>query len=154
VGIGVLRTSFPSSDPFGTFAIVKNRRRRTLAIVEKDVRSLSFSALKDPTGRWYLPYNTGFYAFDCGLLVENDLPDYCTPPKEVLPGLPRAPKAGYAATDILPLAARPAVLAIDGSDFAVIKNAQDLAAVSALGRRLKLDSLCAEVDRTLSRNVD
>lgn len=154
VGVGVLRPSFPSSDPFGTFAIVKNRRRRTLAIVEKEARTPSLSALKDPTGRWYLPYNTGFYVFECGLLIENDLPDYCTPPKEVLPGLPRAPKAGYAATDILPLAARPAVLVVDGSDFAVIKDARDLAVLSALGKRLKLDSACAEVDRTLSRNVD
>lgn len=146
LGVGILRSSFPANDPFGTFALVKEQERDQLMIVEQDLRTPELMRLQDPTGTWFLPYNTGFYVFDADLLMQASLPDYATPPKEVIPGLPRAPKIGYAATDILPLAKNPAVLAIDQSRFAVIKKAEDLEALAALGKQFGLDRICAEVN--------
>jgi hypothetical protein len=101
--------------------------------------------LKDPDERYFLPYNTGFYIFDSEVLRNNDLPDYATPPKEVLPELPRSPKVGYAATDILALTRRSAVLAIQPDSYGVIKNADDLERLADMAKRFGLDEICRHV---------
>lgn len=99
VGVGIARDAFSEDDPYGTFVVVSKDNRHQLIIVEQDVRNEKTRTLKQ--GANYLPYNTGLYIFDCQLLQQSDLPDYATPPKEILPDLPRAPKVGFAATDIV-----------------------------------------------------
>ena len=144
VGVGILRTEFTSSDPFGTYVMVEKGTTRKMVIVEQEIRNETTMTLKDESSRYFLPYNTGLYAFDNTLLSESDLPDYATPPKEVLPDLPRSPKIGFAATDIFSLARKPGVLCIPSNSFAVIKTADDLALVSALGKKFGIDEMCEE----------
>jgi hypothetical protein len=116
-----------------------------MIIVEQEIRNETTMSLKDESDRHFLPYNTGLYAFDGALLAGSDLPDYATPAKEILPDLPRSPKVGYAATDIFGLAKNPGVLCIPPTSFAVIKTADDLGVVTALGKRFKIDRMCGDV---------
>jgi hypothetical protein len=126
VGVGIPRANFDVKDPFGTFVVINKNGNRALRIVEQDIRNDETRAITDKDTGAHLPFNTGLYAIDRKLIEDNGLPDYATPPKEVLPGLPRSPKIGYAATDILPLAKRPLVLTVDPAMYAVIKTAEDL----------------------------
>jgi hypothetical protein len=142
VGVGILRTTFPPSDPFGTFVIVKRDGRESLAIVEQGIRNDATRGLTDETGQYHLPYNTGLYVFDTELLAGNALPDYATPPKEILPSLPRSPKIGYAITDIMPLAHSGAVLAVEPDSYENIKSAGDLPKLAALAQRFGIVDLC------------
>ena len=144
IGAGIVRTAFDALDPFGTYVTVVNKTAEKVIIIEQDIRNDTTRALRDETGRFFLPYNTGLYAFKNELLTENDLPDYATPPKEILPNLSRSPKIGYAATDIFSLAGSAAVLSIPANSFAVIKNADDLALLTELGKRYGLDKICHE----------
>jgi len=142
VGVGIPRNRFDSNDPFGTFvAIEKKGGKRTVCIVEQGVRNDETRLIKDSGTDAYLPFNTGFYAIDRGLLINNELPDYATPPKEVLPGMPRSPKIGYAATDLLPLASNPVILTVSPDSYAVIKTADDLETLSEAAYRFKLNEL-------------
>jgi hypothetical protein len=143
VGVGVLRTHFDKTDPYGTFVDVEKDGKGSLVIVEQEIRNAATMAVRDETGEFYLPFNTGLYVFDIALLAKSGLPDYATPPKEILPGLARSPKTGYAATDILPGAKHGAVLAVAPESYAAIKNADDLAVLSALARRHGIIDLCA-----------
>ena len=143
VGVGIARAGFGANDPYGTFVLVKQGTAQKLVIIEQTVRNDQTRTIKDSTGTVFLPYNTGLYAFDAKLLAGCDLPDYATPPKEVLPGLAKSPKIGYAATDILPFAKNPVVLALTSDMFAVIKTAEDLNVLSFLGRNVGLDKICA-----------
>jgi hypothetical protein len=54
------------------------------------------------------------------------MPDYATPPKIILEEIEKSPKIGYAATDIIAFAKKPAVLTVSNDDFRVIKNAEDI----------------------------
>ncbi len=144
LGVGIARESFPDDDPYGTFVTITRNDRHSLNIVEPAIRNEETRRLRDPeTGR-HLPYNTGFYAIDLSLLSAQSLPDYATPPKEVLPGIPRSPKVGYAATDLVSLASNPAVLTIDTKSYGVLKKSDDLKRLSTLGKRLGLDRICAQ----------
>jgi hypothetical protein len=143
LGVGIIRDSFPESDPYGTFVSLKTDKRLTTVILEQDIRNDATRAVTDAKGSFFLPYNTGFYAFRNRLLLDNDLPDFATPPKELRPDLPRAPKIGYAAIDVITLANDPIILTIDGSLFGVLKNADDLERLSALGKMFGLDRLCS-----------
>lgn len=138
VGVGIRRTSFPESDPYGTFVNLRHGTTDRLQIVEQQSMTNRIRSLKDSKG-FHLPYNTGFYALSPELLLKSELPDYATSPKEIRPDLPRAPKIGYAATDLLPLARSSAVLAIDPSRFAVLKNADDLPRLSEMVRAFGLE---------------
>ncbi len=141
VGIGVARSSFPHEDPYGTYVLIQNQdQEKKLIIVEKDIRTKQTYLVQNKETRSYLPFNTGFYIFDCTLLSENNLPDYATPAKEVLLWLPPAPKIWYAATDIIALAKKPAVLTINPSTFWVIKNSSDLPILSKLAKDFWLDA--------------
>ncbi|MDO5576515.1 MAG: hypothetical protein Q4F84_05500, partial [Fibrobacter sp.] len=142
LGTGILRNDFPPKDPFGTFVTLKKGSCVSTQILEQDIRNETTRTIKDSSGKFFLPFNTGFYAFRNQLLKNNTLPDYATPPKEILPELPRSPKVGYAATDILPLANDPVILAVDESHFKVLKAAPDLEALSEFGKAFKLDSFC------------
>lgn len=142
LGIGILRDIFTEKDPFGTFVSVEKGDLKKTLIIEQNVRNDATRSLKDPSGNYYLPFNTGFYAFKNDILKENNLPDYATPPKEMLPGYERSPKIGYAATDLLPLAKDPIILAIDAQMFGVLKTADDLKLLSSLGKKFGLDKLC------------
>lgn len=144
LGVGILRSSFPPADPYGTFVALQNDTTKTTMIIEQDVRNDLTRTIKDPSGTYFLPFNTGFYAFDNKLLLQQDLPDFATPPKELRTDLPRSPKIGYAATDLVTLAHDPVVLALDPSLFGVLKNADDLALLSAMGKRFRLDKLCEQ----------
>jgi hypothetical protein len=145
VGVGILRSEFTENDPFGTYvATVKNGVKKVV-IVEQDIRNQATLRVKDATHKYYLPYNTGLYAFSCGLLEHADLPDYATPPKEISSLLPRSPKIGYAATDLFSLSKNPAVLCIPRDWFEVIKNADDLQKLSDLGKRFGIDKMCEGV---------
>lgn len=141
VGVGILRSSFPDNDPYGTYVVVKKDDARKVVIVEPEIRNDATRLLKNATGN-YLPYNTGLYAFDASLLQTSDLPDYATPPKEIIPGLERTPKVGYAATDLFALAHNAAVLNVPAQSFGVIKNADDLGRVAQLGKNLGINLLC------------
>jgi hypothetical protein len=121
MGIGILRENFPEKDPYGTFVLAGENLR----IIEKEVRTPDTYNIKNESGK-YLPYNTGFYAFDINLLKNIALPDYATPPKIILSEIEPSPKVGYAATDIIAFAKNPAVLTISNDDFCVIKNADDI----------------------------
>lgn len=141
LGIGIERSDFPSDDPYGTFVMVGQEHDKSLRIVEQGTRNNKTLSLQNKEGK-FLPFNTGFYIFDTEILATCDLPQYCTPPKEILPNLPKAPKAGYAATDIITFAKKPAVLTIENNRFAVIKNADDPEKLSLLGKKYGLDTLC------------
>lgn len=145
IGAGILRESFEKDDPYGTYVGIETNGGRNVAIIEQAIRNDTTRTLKNSAGTHFLPYNTGFYAFDITLLKNADLPDYATPPKEILPELERTPKVGYAATDLITLAERPAVLAVEPDWFAVIKRAEDLETLAKLGRLHGLDRVCSEV---------
>jgi hypothetical protein len=136
VGVGIPRTVFCAKDPFGTFVCVGRDGGRKVCIVEQDIRNDETLSIVDKGA--YLPFNTGLYAINRQLLEESDLPDYATPPKEVLPELPRSPKIGYAATDLLPLAKSPLVLTVKPEMYAVIKTADDLETMSTVAERFGL----------------
>lgn len=142
VGVGILRISFDAKDPFGSFVIVKRNGKEFLAIVEQGIRNDATMSLTDETGQFHLPYNTGLYVFDINLLASSELPDYATPPKEILPSLPRSPKIGFAITDIMAFAKNGAVLAVEPDSYHTIKNADDLPKLSALARRFGIIDLC------------
>lgn len=142
LSVGIYRNKFPVDDPFGSLVLLKDSERERMFIIEKDVRTKSIYQLKDISGKYFLPLNTGIYALNCKLLQQSNLPDYATPPKEILPDLPRSPKIGYAATDILPLAQTPAVLAINENHYGVIKNAGDLKKLTKMAIDFGLRDLC------------
>jgi hypothetical protein len=142
LGVGILRSRFAMEDPFGSLVVLKTTKKEQLVILEQEVRNSQTYALKDHSGRYFLPYNTGFYVFDREVLKINDLPDYATPPKEVLPRIPRSPKVGYAATDILSLIQKPAVLIIQPDQYGVIKKVDDLARLADMAKRFGLDEVC------------
>lgn len=142
LGVGILRSRFDVNDPFGSFVVLKTPAKEQLVIVEQEVRNARTCTLMDSKRRFFLPYNTGFYVFDSDVLRKNDLPDYATPPKEVLPGLPRSPKIGYAATDILSLTRKPAVLTIPPDYYGVVKQADDLNRLTDMAKRFGLDAIC------------
>jgi hypothetical protein len=142
LGVGVLRSVFDANDPFGSFVIVKKNGRRSLTIVEQGVRSDATRRLTDASGRYFLPYNTGLYVFDIGLLSGSPLPDYATPPKEIVPSLPRSPKIGYAITDLMPFAKNGGVLAIDQGSYANLKSVDDLPRLLDLAKRCGIIDLC------------
>jgi hypothetical protein len=144
IGVGIPRQAFPANDPYGTYVLLEKEGHATVNIIEQGIRNDATRGLKSADGTSYLPYNTGFYVFDLDILAKSSLPDYATPPKEIAPGLARAPKIGYAATDILPLAVDPAILTIAPERFAVIKNDEDLERCSTLGRQFGLDRICQE----------
>ncbi|MFC1567382.1 hypothetical protein ACFL3R_00915 [Thermodesulfobacteriota bacterium] len=145
LGVGILRSRFGADDPFGSFVVLKTAQKEQLVILEQEVHNAQTYTLKDPDEQYFLPYNTGFYVFDREVLRINDLPDYATPPKEVLPKLHRSPKVGYAATDILSLTRRPAVLAIQPDCYGVIKNADDLGGLADMAKGFGLDEVCRRV---------
>lgn len=147
LAVGILRNSFPQKDPFGTFVTLKKESIEKTMILEQDVRNDKTREIVDKSGKYFLPCNTGFYAFENDLLNNNDLPDFATPPKEILPDIPRASKIGYAATDIVPCAKNPVILTIDNEMFGVLKTSDDLKILSELGRKYGLDKLCDEQER-------
>ena len=142
VGAGIFRARFDATDPFGTYVATVKDGLEKVVIVEQEIRNEETMRVKDPSGAFYLPYNTGLYAFSIELLAQADLPDYATPPKEILPNIPRSPKIGYAATDLFALSKNPAVLSIPRDWFEVIKNADDLEKLSELGKRFGIDKMC------------
>jgi len=142
LGMGIARTSFPEDDPYGSYILVKDNNSTRLIIAEQEVRNRLTRMMQDKTNNRYLPFNTGFYAFDITLIENHDLPDYATPPKEILPDLPKSPKIGYAATDIISFAKNPAVLTISQNSYGVIKKAGDLKKLSQLGKQMGLDKMC------------
>lgn len=150
VGIGIERETFPQDDPYGTYVVIKHNTSKKLIIVEQEVRNDITRSLTNPQGTSFLPFNTGLYVFDTDLIMNNDLPDYATPPKIVLPQLARSPKVGYAATDILSFAKKPAVLTIAPHSYGVLKNAADLEKLSLLAKSFKLNLLCEKTDSYLS----
>jgi hypothetical protein len=147
LGVGILRSRFAVEDPFGSLVVLKTTEKEQLVILEQEVRNSQTYALQDHSGEYFLPYNTGFYVFDREVLRINDLPDYATPPKEVLPRIPRSPKVGYAATDILALIHKPAVLIIQPDQYGVIKKVDDLAKLADMAKRFGLDEICRHVMR-------
>lgn len=144
LGVGVERTEFASDDPFGTMVMVEKEGKRRLHILEQDIRNEETRHLTAPNGR-FAPANTGFYVFDLSLLEKEDLPDYATPPKEITPDLPRAPKIGFAATDLVPKAQNPAILTIPQDTYGVLKKAGDLRYVTDLAQRLGLEKISREI---------
>lgn len=144
VGVGILRERFDKTDPFGAFVSLVRNGKESLVIVEQGIRNEATMGIRDE-GKYYLPFNTGLYVFDITLLAKSGLPDYATPPKEILPGLPRSPKTGYAATDIMACAKQGAVLAIEPGSYAAIKSADDLDGLFALAKRYGILDLCEKV---------
>ncbi len=142
VGVGILRTHFGADDPFGSFVIVKRNGRESITIVEQGIRNDVTMSLTDETGHFHLPCNTGLYVFDISLLAGSALPDYATPPKEILPSLARSPKIGFAITDIMPFAKNGTVLAIEPDSYHAIKSADDLPRLAELARRFGIIDLC------------
>jgi hypothetical protein len=100
--------------------------------------------LRDQSGKWHVPYNSGLYVFDLELLLKNDLPDYATPPKEIMSTLPKSPKIGYAITDIMAMAHNPAVLAIAQDSYENIKSVDDAARLLDLAKRCGVLDICKQ----------
>jgi len=144
VGLGILRETFEPDDPYGSYVGIEKNGEERVMIVEQNVRNDHTLALKDASGTHHLPYNTGLYTFNRHLLEKGSLPDFATPPKEILPQLERTPKVGYAATDLISLARNPAVMAVPSDWYAVIKRAEDLKKIAELGKAFQLDRLCAD----------
>jgi hypothetical protein len=144
VGVGIPRNCFDKKDPFGTFVEIEKNDRRAVCIIEQDIRNDETITITDKDTGAFLPFNTGLYAVDRKLLEANCLPDYATPPKEILPGLPRSPKIGYAATDILPLAKDPLILTVSQDMYAVIKTADDLETMSETAIKFGLREMAGE----------
>ncbi len=142
VGVGVLRKGFEAKDPFGTFVTLEKKGKQSTIIVEQAIRNDATMNLMDPSNTFHLPYNTGLYIFDVELLLENSLPDYATPPKEILPSIPKSPKIGYAATDLVALAKDPAVLSVNLDCYENIKTVDDLQKLSDLGKRYGIIDIC------------
>jgi len=140
VGVGIPRSGFDPKDPFGTFVTIEKGGKRTVCIIEQAIRNDETRKITDSRTGSYLPFNTGLYAVDANLLRDNELPDYATPPKEVLPDIPRSPKVGYAATDLLPLASNPVILTVSPDSYAVIKTADDLDILSEMALRFGLQN--------------
>ena len=151
IGAGILRETFTERDPFGTYVSIVNNTAEKVIIVEQEIRNRTTMSIKDDTDRYYLPYNTGLYAFKKDMLAGADLPDYATPPKEILQNLHKSPKIGYAATDIFSLSGKTAVLSVPPASFAVIKNSNDLQALSDLGKRTGIIEMCRKVSFESSR---
>ncbi|MHC4885561.1 MAG: hypothetical protein ACYTGH_10800 [Planctomycetota bacterium] len=145
LGVGIARTAFPAEDPFGTYVEVVRGMEHRLCILEKDVRNEATLSLQHEDSNEFLPYNTGFYAFDMTILESNSLPDYATPPKQVLAELEPSPKVGYAGTDILPLASHPAILSIPPESYANLKNHLDLPVLARKAREFGLKSICESI---------
>jgi hypothetical protein len=145
LGVGVLRSSFDKNDPFGTFVALEKQGTESVVIIEQAIRNETTLSLTDNTGRYFLPYNTGLYVFDIDIIRASSLPDYATPPKEIVPLLPKSPKAGYAATDLMALAEHPAVLAIEPDSYVNIKTAEDLEKLFALARRFGILEICEKM---------
>lgn len=142
IGAGILREKFESDDPYGTYAGIEKQGKKSVVILEQNIRNEETRGIKN--GSYHLPYNTGFYRFGTSLLDQCSLPDFATPPKEILPGLERTPKVGYAAIDLISLAQNPAVVAVPTEWFAVLKKADDLPKLAELGKSCGLDKLCSE----------
>jgi hypothetical protein len=143
VGVGIPRSRFDGDDPFGTFVSIEKEGKRSVCIIEQGIRNDETRSITDSRTGAYLPFNTGLYAVDGSLLRDNELPDYATPPKEVLPDIPRSPKVGYAATDLLPLASNPVILTVSPDTYAVIKTADDLETLSEAAHRFGLHEAVA-----------
>lgn len=141
MGIGISRSSFPESDPYGTFIIAAHEGTESLRIIEKSVRNSVTESLQDDAGK-YLPFNTGFYSFTTELLKSNPLPNYASPVKSIFPGYENAEKVGYAATDVIAPAEKSGVLTIPETDFAVIKTSDDLPVLTKAALHFSLDSYC------------
>jgi len=144
VGLGILRETFTSDDPYGTYVGIEKMGETSVIIIEQNIRNMQTMQLKNPQGTTYLPYNTGLYIFKKELLEKKSLPDFATPPKEILPNLERTPKVGYAATDLISIAHNPAIMVVPLNWFAVIKQADDLNKVVQLGKTYGFDKLCME----------
>lgn len=134
LGVGIARKVFPETDPYGTFVNIKKDGETALRIIEKNIRNQETTLLTDSCGN-FLPFNTGFYVFDRTILENTQLPDYASPPKQIMSPLAPVPKIGYAATDILASAQRTAVLTIPEDAFSVIKTAEDLLGLSEVLHR-------------------
>lgn len=147
LGVGILRVAFDAKDPFGSFVVVERDGRQSLTIVEQGIRNDATRSLTDPSGAFLLPYNTGSYVLDLDLLSSSVLPDYATPPKEILPSLPRSPKIGYAITDIMPFAKNGAVLAVEPGAYDNIKSADDLPRMAAMAKRTGILDYCTQKGR-------
>jgi len=141
MGIGISRSEFPESDPYGTFVTVATEDGDQLKIIEKNVRNSKTEHLVDQLGK-YLPFNTGFYAFTTELLKDNPLPDYASPVKIIFPGYDNSEKIGYAATDVIAPAGNAGVLTIPETDFAVIKTAADLPVLTQAAFKFNLVQYC------------
>lgn len=141
MGIGISRSSFPESDPYGTFVTVANNNGNQLKIIEKAVRNSTTESLQDNDGK-FLPFNTGFYTFTIDLIESNPLPDYASPDKVLFEGYTNAEKVGYAATDVIAPAQKSGVLTIPETDFAVIKTAEDLPVLTKAATRFNLSQYC------------
>jgi hypothetical protein len=137
VGVGIFRDRFAEDDPFGTYIQIERDGERPVIIVEKEARVDAVYSIKDPSGAFFLPRNTGLYVFDLNLMAHNDLPDYASPPKEIAAGM-RAPKIGYAATDYIAFARTPVIHAIEPDMYHVLKNIDDLSSLSSLAKRYGL----------------
>ncbi|MGM0444274.1 MAG: hypothetical protein ACQEQV_08820 [Fibrobacterota bacterium] len=137
MGIGIERTTFGENDPYGTFILANDGNREVLRIIEKDVRNRQTRDMTNDAGK-HLPFNTGFYVFRRDLLEHTPLPEYAVSGKTVLAGIPKAPKTGYAATDVLGLTETSGVLTVNPESFSVIKRSEDLAAVAEAIQRYGL----------------
>jgi len=144
VGLGILRKTFSSDDPYGSYVGIEKNGETSVIIIEQNIRNPKTMQLKNPEKTAYLPYNTGLYIFKKELLEKRSLPDFATPPKEILPNMERTPKVGYAATDLISIANNPAIMAVPPNWFAVIKQADDLDKVVQLGKTYGFDKLCLE----------
>jgi hypothetical protein len=133
-GIGIQRNTYPLSDPYGTFVLTEDETSgRTLKIVEKNIADDTTRSLKNSEGN-HLPFNTGFYVCAAEVLQNSTLPPFAVPDKEVLPGIRKSPKTGYAATAIVEMSEDCGVITIPSEDYGVIKTVRDLADI---GKKLE-----------------
>ncbi len=151
IAAGIPRKSFPEDDPYGTLLTIEHNSKKSLKIIEKDERDSETRSLKNLEDKTYLPFNTGLYRFSLRMLNEKRLPDYITPPKEILPGIQKAPKCGFAATDIISLAENPCVIKIAPDSFSVLKKKSDITEINRTYNESGIREICIRESEELNQ---
>ncbi len=138
VGVGIRGDNAEMIASLGVYVALEKENDRIIRVLDPHYRNAAIDSMKDETGTWFLPCNTGLYACRLKTLAQGSLPDFCTSGKEVLPHLPKAPKTGYAATDLMSLSHSATIIVTEADKFAVIKKAKDLSEVARAAKRFGL----------------
>jgi len=140
IALGIIRKEFRENDYFGTFIYLNDNEKRRLKILESHVIDENIRSIKNNEEE-FLPYNPGLYLFEISLIDNiNEIPFYASSDKEIKDGVEKAPKIGFAATDLTLIAKNPKILLIDNLNFSsLIKDYESLKEVSEFRKKHNLE---------------